>query len=108
MVILYTDDTVVFANTEEELTSILSTFNDYCNIWKLDINFNKTKIIVFGDKFNRQRNINISNHQIEVLDTFKYLDIIFSKNRKILTAKKYIAEQARTASSHCNNWNSSS
>lgn len=95
VVILYADDTVIFANSEEDLTSLLHTFNDYCSMWKLDINFDKTKIMVFGDRYRRNRNFIVNGNNIEVVDQFKYLGIFFSKNRKFASTKKHIVEQAK-------------
>ena len=79
VVVLYADDTVLFANSEEELVTLLNTFSSYCKEWKLDINFDKTQIMVFGDRFKRNRHIVIDGFNIEVVDTFKYLGIVFSK-----------------------------
>ena len=41
VVILYADDTVLLANSEEDLKLLLNTFNDYCSEWKLGINYEK-------------------------------------------------------------------
>ena len=46
--LLYTDDIVVFANNSEELQNGLDHFlYDFCSKWKLTININKTKIMIF-------------------------------------------------------------
>jgi len=37
------------------------------NLYKLNINYNKTKL-VFGERINRQRNINLKNNRIDVLN----------------------------------------
>ena len=64
-VLLYADDTVVFATSEETLIQSLNLFLNYCNQWKLDINYDKTKILVFGDRINRQRHVRIENYMIK-------------------------------------------
>ena len=94
-VILFANDTVLFANEEDELNSVLNTFYQYCCNWKLEINFEKTKIMVFGDKFKRNRFFSVNGKQIEVVDSFKYLGIIFSKNRQFASAKNHLCEQAK-------------
>ena len=48
-----------------------------------------------GTHDRRNRNVTINDNIIEVVDTFKYLGILFSKNRHFTSAKKHIAEQAR-------------
>jgi len=50
VVVLYADDTVLFANNEEELVTLLNKFSSYCKEWKLDINFVTTQIMVFGNR----------------------------------------------------------
>jgi len=53
--------------------------------------------MVFGDKFKRNRFFSVNGKQIEVVDSFKYLGIIFSKNRLFASAKKHLCEQAKKA-----------
>ena len=84
VVILYADDTVLFANDDAELLTVVHTFNDY---WKLHINFDKTKILVFGDKFRRKRDFNIEGKDIEVVDVFKYLGSHVLKKQTIFIRK---------------------
>ena len=97
LVLLYADDTVLFAKSEAELLSLLESFSDYCVTWKLDINVDKTKILVFGDRPKRNRDIFIKNKRFEIVDTFKYLGIVFSKNRKFAKAKCHVSDQAKKA-----------
>ncbi|KAL4233948.1 hypothetical protein ACF0H5_005603 [Mactra antiquata] len=97
IVLLYADDTVIFANTECDLISSLDIFIDYCKTWKLDINVAKTKILVFGDRPSRIRHIASQNYVFEVVDTFIYLGVLFSKNRKFSKAKEYAVAQSRKA-----------
>jgi hypothetical protein len=48
--LLYADDTVIFAESQQELQQILKLFEHYCNIWKLKVNISKKKIVVFSKK----------------------------------------------------------
>lgn len=99
VVILYADDTVVFAHTEHDMISIMNCFQNYCNLWNLNINFDKTKVLIFGDRSarNRQRFIHMCGHDVEVVDSFKFLGVTFSKNRLFTTAKNNNVQQARKA-----------
>jgi hypothetical protein len=49
-IILYADDTVILSESAEGLQEALSAFEKYCNIWKLTVNTNKSKIVVFSKK----------------------------------------------------------
>ena len=45
--LLYTDDTIILAETLRELQKPLDAVYQYCNDWKLTVNTSKTKITVF-------------------------------------------------------------
>ena len=45
--LLYADDIVIFANTPEEFKNGLDILYNYCLKWKLTININKTKVMIF-------------------------------------------------------------
>ena len=45
LVILYADDTVLFADSAVEMQIQLDIFSEYCSLWKLNVNSSKTKVI---------------------------------------------------------------
>jgi hypothetical protein len=47
-VILYADDTVILADTKEGMQNAMNIFQSYCEIWKLEVNVNKTKVVVLS------------------------------------------------------------
>ena len=49
-IILYADDTVILSESAEGLQEAISAFEEYCDIWKLTVNTNKTKSVVFSKK----------------------------------------------------------
>ena len=95
IVLLYADDTVIFSKSEDQFVSVFNTFTNHCSPWKLNINYDKTKILVFGDRTRRNRNIGVDHHEIETVDSFKFLGVMFSKNRKFAMAKTHVVIQAR-------------
>ena len=42
-VLMYADNTILFAESEEDLQDALSAMFHYCNKWKLQVNVKKTK-----------------------------------------------------------------
>ena len=50
LVLLYPDDTVVFGTDEKEFQNNLDMFYEYSELWHLSINFDKTKIVIFGTR----------------------------------------------------------
>ena len=47
-VLLYADDTILLAESPEELQAALNSMNLYCNDWNLKINVSKTKVVIFS------------------------------------------------------------
>lgn len=97
VVLLYADDTVLFAENEEELQQLLNKFQIYCSRWKLNVNPEKSKIVIFGDRSRHHNDINFNGQPIEIVDSFKYLGVILPKSRSFYQTKKHIADQARKA-----------
>jgi hypothetical protein len=44
---LYADDTVIMAESREDLQAQLNVFGEYCKKWKLKVNAEKTNIFIF-------------------------------------------------------------
>jgi hypothetical protein len=45
---MYSSDTVLLAESAEELQSELNYFYEYCEKWNLKVNINKSKVMVFS------------------------------------------------------------
>ena len=77
-----------------QLVSVFDTFTNHCSLWKLNINYDKTKILVFGDRTRRNINIVVDNHEIETVDSFEFLGVMFSK---FAMKKTHVVNQVRKA-----------
>jgi hypothetical protein len=51
--LLYADDTIILAETPESLQNALNSFENYCTRWKLKVNLNKTKVVIFCKRKSR-------------------------------------------------------
>ena len=47
-VLLYADDTILLAESPEELQTALNSMNLYCNDWNLKNTVSKTKVVFFS------------------------------------------------------------
>ena len=92
VVLLYADDTVIFGADEN-----LYGFYEYCDVWKLNINFNKTKIMIFGIRNTDNFQFHIAQDIISKCNEYKYLGVIFSKTRSFYKAIKHNVEHAKKA-----------
>jgi len=59
--ILYSDYTVLFANSIQGLQTNLDLLYEYCKKWKLLVNVDKTKIMIFRKSGRRSDNMEINN-----------------------------------------------
>ena len=76
--LLYADDTVIFAEWPEKLQTALDTMKLYCDTWKLHVNTSKTEIVVFFKRKNKAKTYFYYNGEsIEIVDDFSYLGIKF-------------------------------
>ena len=80
-VLLYADDTVILAESSNELQSALDSLNKYCQKWQLKINVSKTKIIIFSKgKVRVYPKFYIGSKEIEVSEDYVYLGVTFAYN----------------------------
>ena len=92
LLLLYADDTIIVS---DDFQACLNAFLDYCDVWKLKVNFTKTKILIFGAKKLDAFNFRMGNNEIEIIKEYKYLGIIFSSSGSFSRARVHIVEQAK-------------
>ena len=97
-VLLYADDTIIMAESDQELQLALSGLNDYCKIWSLKINVTKTKIVIFSrGKVKKYPKFTIGNEEVKVCDDYLYLGVTFNFNGSFRKAISKQITQARKA-----------
>jgi predicted HTH domain antitoxin len=75
-VMLYADDTILLAESAENLQVQLNAFVDN---WEMKVNVDKTKIMVFGfGKLRQNLKFTYENVDIEIVKQFNYLGVIFT------------------------------
>jgi hypothetical protein len=96
--ILYADDTVILSETKEGMQQALDIFESYCEIWKLQVNVAKTKVMIFRKRKTAQDPKFILHGQtLDIVDTYSYLGIIFKYNGTFFETRKKLVEQANKA-----------
>ena len=79
-ILLYADDTALLAETANDLQTQLDAFYEYCNLWKLKVNADKTKVVVFGNgRLPQNLSFSYDNLNLEIVKKFNYLGIIFTR-----------------------------
>ena len=97
--LLYADDIVIFSENEEGLQNGLNLLEQYCDKWKLQVNVNKTKVMIFRKAGNIRRNIRFTykNEILEIVNNFKYLGIIFTTGGSFKSTYEALHGQALKA-----------
>ena len=86
----YADDIVLLATEPQSLQYMINSFYNYTRTWNLNINLQKSKIIVFskGGKLAKKEKWFLDGNKIEIVNYYKYLGlgitpkIVFNKHLK--------------------------
>ena len=97
-VLLYADDTVIFAESPEQLQAALNGLYLYCKTWKLTVNPTKTKNVVFSKSKLKVNPVFTYGEQVLNIEyDFNYLGILFDYRGQFYKARTKLIEQARKA-----------
>ena len=97
--LLYADDTIILAESPEELQTALNSLHAYCIKWKLTVNVKKTKVIIFSRGVVRIAPAFVyGNQHLEIVREYTYLGVVFCCNGKFESAMSNRIEQATLAS----------
>ena len=91
---MYADDTALISECPNDLQNMLNIL--YCQNWKLTVNVNKTKVLVFRNSANcRPVEITFEDETLEVVETFCYLELTFKYNDCYSLTRRKLACQGR-------------
>ena len=80
ILMLFADDMVILGKDRDDLQNSLDHLEHYCNKWGLQVNTNKTEIVVFRKRGGLLNNESWSykGDNIEVVNDFNYLGTVFN------------------------------
>ncbi len=98
-VLMFADDMVVFSDTKSGLQEGLVALKEYCDMWGLEVNRNKTKCVVFkkGGKIGKKEQWFYDGKELETVGQFKYLGLVFGSSGKFAKTFDNILTQSYKA-----------
>ena len=97
--LLFADDIVLFSSTINGLQNQIYELENYCDKWKLTVNREKTKIVVFknGGKSSKKEIWFYKDMKLECIGFYKYLGLYFTSGLSWAKHVKYAALQGQKA-----------
>ena len=85
---MYAEDVILISQSESGLQNCLNKLENYCELWCLDINIDKTKSTVFKNSGKLlPYSFRINGNCIENVKTYKYLGVVFTASGTFSYAK---------------------
>ena len=85
--LLYADDTVILAESREQLQAALNSMYLYSQTWELEVNPAKAKIVIYTGRAKSKVKENpvftYNGEQNVVFDNFVYLGVTFTHRRRV-------------------------
>ena len=96
---VYADDITVFAETAVGLQNGLNILHEYCSKWKLTVNIEKSKIMVFrkGGLLPNDLKFYYNGSELSIVSSFSYLGVVFKPGGSFSSAQQTLAGQAQKA-----------
>ena len=98
MLLLYAND-IILSESEAGLQMGLDILKDYCDRWKLTVNVNKTKVMIFQKGGTNRRNVKFDYNgvNIDIVNKFTYLGVVFTTGGSFSETHDALAGQALKA-----------
>ena len=96
--LMFVDDLALFADSPAGLQHSLIILQQFCQQWKLNINAQKSKVLIFSKaKLKLQYRFYINQSEVEVVHSYKYLGLIITSNGSLKSSVSTLVNQAPKA-----------
>ena len=95
-ILMFAGDIALLAENEADLQKLLDKLNSWCNKWKMVINHKKTQVIHFRPPSvaKTQTNFTCGNANIETVEKYRYLGLVFNEFMDMSVMAKVVAQAA--------------
>ena len=92
---MFADDVVLLSTSEKGLQNCLHKLEKYCDNWCLDINVEKTKVLIFNKNGKLYKTpFLFQNTIINCVQSYRYIGIIFTTSGTFTPAKNDLYQRA--------------
>ena len=79
-ILLYADDTLILAESSDDMQNQINYFYDFCKKWRLKVNIEKSNVLVFSNgRLPNNIKFNCNDKELKIVAHFSYLGLVFSK-----------------------------
>ncbi len=98
LVLMYADDTILIADSDENLQKDIKCMETYSGTWKLIVNETNTKVMIFGKtKVKKHLKFTYNDVELELVHNLKYLGLIINFNGSFKLAITELKKHASRA-----------
>ena len=96
-ILMYADDMILMSRSQKGLEKSLKIVEIYCKKWQLNINEDKTKILIFNCNKYADVTVRINGKKLELVKSYNYLGLLFTNSGSFSSAIKELSIKARRA-----------
>ncbi len=98
-ILCHADDIVLLSGSSEGLQSMLDALSDWSALWKMKINYDKSKVVHFRNQTIKQSpfNFNIHGNIVETQNKYKYLGLLLEEHLDMKVTSDHVAKAAQRA-----------
>ncbi|KAI5738073.1 hypothetical protein M8J77_002623 [Diaphorina citri] len=102
--LMYADDLVLLAESDEEMQNMLNVFHRYCQEKQLIVNVDKTKIMIFRRKgrVSKKYKFTMGRDTLEIVSQYIYLGVLFTAQACFRENAKRVVNKTSSATSVVN------
>ncbi|KAI5728807.1 hypothetical protein M8J77_021345 [Diaphorina citri] len=102
--LMYADDLVLLAESDEEMQNMLNVFHRYCQEKQLVVNVDKTKIMIFRRKgrVSKKYKFTMGRDTLEIVSQYIYLGVLFTAQACFRENAKRVVNKTSSATSVVN------
>jgi hypothetical protein len=96
--LLYADNIILLSSTQEGLQNSLNVISNFCSSWKLDVNQEKSKTMIFNSNGKTYMNsFNLKEKHLETVKSYCYLGVTIKYTDNLSISSKLLIEKGRKA-----------